>query len=145
MYRPETENHQAVFVPLFVTSFFIDDYLLDNDDFGADLLVVSSASSKTAAGLALCTSRRDGPRPTIVGLTSAGNAEFVRGLGFYDEVRTYDDIASLDATGHAVFVDVAGDAGVTSAVHRHFADRLAASIRVGFTHWESGGGSIPCM
>ena len=139
MYRPETENHQAVFVPLFFTSFFIDDYLLDNDDFGADLLVVSSASSKTAAGLALCTSRRAGPRPTIVGLTSAGNAEFVRRLGFYDEVCAYADIASLDATKHAVFVDVAGNAAVTSAVHRHFTDRLAASIRVGFTHWESGG------
>ena len=143
MYRPDTENHYAVFVPLFVTSFFVDDFLLDNADFGADVLLVSSASSKTAAGLALCTSRREGPRPAIVGLTSTGNAEFVRRLGFYDEVHTYDEIASIDAARRTVFVDVAGDADVIAAVHRHFGDRLTASVRVGFTHWESGGDGDP--
>ena len=142
MYRPEKENHQAVFVPLFFTSFFIDDYLADREDFGADVLILSSASSKTAAGVALCTSRREGPRPTIIGLTSAGNAEFVGRLGFYDEVCTYDEVDSLDSARHAVFVDVAGDAEVVAAVHGHFDDRLAASLRVGFTHWEAGGDDL---
>lgn len=138
IYRRDKEAHQAVFVPLFFTSFFIDDYLVDNADFGADTIVISSASSKTAAGVALCTSRRTGARPTIVGLTSAGNADFVERLGFYDEVCAYDDIGTLDAQENAVFVDVAGDAAVRASVHRHFGDRLAASLQVGLTHWESG-------
>jgi len=138
-YRPDTEEQQAIFVPLFVTSFVLDDYLADRADFGAERVLVSSASSKTAAGMALCTSRRDGDRPVLVGLTSPGNVEFVEQLGWYDQVVTYDEVDSLEAVP-TVFVDIAGDAAVRAAVHRHLGDQLRASLTVGMTHWEAGGG-----
>ncbi len=134
-YRPETDDIEVIFAPLFTTSFVLDDYLADNGDFGAARVVLSSASSKTAAGTALCLSRRGGDRPRIVGLTSPSNMDFVAGLGCYDEVVAYDDVASLDPAVASVFVDVAGDAGVRAAVHRHLGDRLTASQMVGMTHW----------
>jgi hypothetical protein len=33
----------------------------------------------------------------VIGLTSAGNAAFVKSLGCYDEVVTYDQVASIPA------------------------------------------------
>ncbi|MCU0260728.1 MAG: DUF2855 family protein [Ilumatobacteraceae bacterium] len=140
LHSADTEGVQAVFFPLFMTSFVLDDWLADNADFGAARVVLSSASSKTAAGTALCISRRTGDRPTVVGLTSAGHRDFVDGLGFYDEVVTYDDVASLDASVPTVFVDIAGNASVRHAVHSHLGDSLRASSVVGITHWEEQAG-----
>ena len=137
LYRPDTEDVQAIFVPLFVTSFVLDDFLADNADFGADQIVLSSASSKTSAGTALCISRRAGARPRVVGLTSAAHVGFVEGLGCYDGVVAYGDVSSLDPAVSAVFVDTAGNAGVRLAVHQHLGDRLSGSFTVGMTHREA--------
>ena len=115
----------------------LDDFLADNEDFGADQVVLSSASSKTAAGTALCISRRGGTRPQVIGLTSTAHVGFVEGLGCYDRVVTYEDVTSLDPTVTAVFVDIAGNADVRLAVHRHLGDRLSASFTVGMTHHEA--------
>ena len=56
----------------------------------ADAVVVLSASSKTAIGFAQRASERG--VASVVGLTSPPNAEFVRSVGWYDQVVTYDDI-----------------------------------------------------
>ncbi len=137
IYTPDTEDLQAIFFPLFVTSFVIDDLLADNHDFGADRIVLTSASSKTAAGTALCICRRSGHRPRVVGLTSAHHTAFVEGLGWYDEVVAYEDFASLDRTPASVLVDIAGNASVRIDVHRHLGDTLTSSFMVGMTHWEA--------
>ena len=134
-HRADLEPEQMVYRPLFFTSFLIDDYLADNDFFGVSTVVLGSASSKTAFGTAHLLSRREGL--TVVGLTSPGNVEFVEGLGCYDSVVTYDDIASLPV-GPAVFVDMSGNAAVVRAVHEHYGDDLAHSAIVGMTHWEGG-------
>jgi NADPH:quinone reductase-like Zn-dependent oxidoreductase len=134
-YRADQEAMQLLFRPLFTTSFFLDDFLVDNDFFGAGTVVLSSASSKTSFGLAwlLHQNRRD--RCRVVGLTSAGHKAFVESLGCYDQVVTYDDLASLPREP-AVFVDMAGNADVRGALHRHYADALAYSCSVGATHWD---------
>ena len=137
LYRPTAEDLHAVFVPLFVTSFVLDDFLADNDDFGAQRVLVSSASSKTAAGTALCLARRTGDRPAVVGLTSPANVAFTAGLGVYDEVVVYPDVTTLDPAVPTVFVDVAGDARVREAVHRHLGDALRYSCAVGLSHWDA--------
>ncbi len=143
MYLPETEDLQAILFPLFATSFVIDDFLADNDDFGADRIVLTSASSKTAAGTALCISQREGHRPQVVGLTSARHVDLVAGLGWYDQVVGYDDIATLDPSLLSVLVDIAGNAEVRLAVHQLSGDRLTASHTVGMTHWEARPTSAP--
>ena len=132
-YRAEREAHQMLLYPLFFTSFVVDDFLLDNDDFGAEQIVISSASAKTAIGAAYLAHRR-GQR--VVGLTSAGNTDFVTSLGVYDEVITYTDVASI-APVPSVYVDVAGDQVVRHAVHARLGDLLGHSMTVGGTHWDS--------
>lgn len=138
VYEPGTEALQMLFRPLFMTDFVLDDWLADHDFHGARLAVLSSASSKTAFGLAHLLRRRD-PRPEIVGLTSPGNVDFVTGLGVYDRVLPYDDVAQLDAEAPGVYLDMAGDAGVRRAVHERMGG-LTASVQVGGTHWQQVGG-----
>jgi hypothetical protein len=130
---PAHEDHRMVLWPLFFTSFLIDDFLDDKAFFGADEVVISSASSKTAIGTAFLIDQRDPVR--VVGLTSPGNVAFVEGLGVYDRVVTYDDIGALGET-QAAYVDIAGDAGVRAGVHGAYGERLVHSMAVGVTHWD---------
>ncbi len=135
-YDPRREAEQMLFRPLFATAFLIDDFLAAEGFFGARSVVVSSASSKTSLALACQLHRRGRAACEVVGLTSARNAAFVRELGTYHRVVPYGEVATLDRTVPTVFVDMAGDAAVTSAVHRHFGDALRYSCAVGGTHWE---------
>ncbi len=136
-----SERLESVLRPLFTTSFLIDDWLADNDMFGASSVVIGSASSKTALALAasLMARRETQPGVEIIGLTSARNAEFVRNVGYYDRVVVYGEVAGLDAGVATVFVDMGGDAAVLDEVHGHFTDRLVHSCQVGATHWEQVG------
>jgi hypothetical protein len=115
-----------------MTSFLADDFLAEQGYCGARSVLISSASSKTSIALAFQV--KQGGRARAVGLTSARNAEFVRKLGFYDEVVLYDEVTSL-AKQPAVLVDMAGDGAVNAAVHRHFGDELKYDCRIGATHW----------
>jgi hypothetical protein len=133
-YDPKREREYAILRPLFMTSFLIDDWLADDAMFGATSVVLASASSKTALGLAFLLSRREGVE--VVGLTSAGNAEFVRSVGYYDRTVEYDDLDELPADVPTAFVDMAGGGQVLANVHRHFGDALEQSCLVGATHWE---------
>jgi len=122
---------QALLRPLFMLSFLVDDFLAENDDFGARSVLLSSASSKTAFGLAHLLHSR-GRR--VIGLTSAGNTAFVSSLGCYDEVVTYDRVTSLPSDTPVAFVDMAGNSALRAELHRHFADQMTCSVRVGLTH-----------
>jgi hypothetical protein len=134
-YDPATENEQMLLTPLFFTSYLLADFLLDEELSGAETVICSSASSKTAYGLAFLLSVADS-RPRIVGLTSPRNAEFTRSLGIYDDVVVYDEVDQMPREGKVVFADMAGSAEVRGAVHRHFAGELAHSAVIGVTHWE---------
>jgi len=124
----------ALFRPLFTTSFLIDDFLDDESFFGATQVVIGSASSKTALGLAqVLSSTRD---CRVIGLTSPANAEFVTRVGYYDAVVPYDALAAEPNDVPTVFVDMAGDGAVLADVHEHFGEWLVHSCRVGATHWE---------
>ena len=139
VYDVDTEALQMLLRPLFMTDFVLDDWLAEHDFHGADIALLSSASSKTAFGLAHLLAQRE-DRPEIVGLTSVANVDFTLGLDVYDRVLTYDDIDFLDADIPTVYIDMAGDAGVRQEVHEHV-ETLTASVQVGGTHWEQVGGS----
>lgn len=125
----------ALLFPLFVTSFLIDDFLQESAWFDAKELVLTSASSKTAIGLAKLTAERE-QRPTVVGLTSAANREFVESLGCYDRVVLYDDLAQGIGEHDAMLVDLAGNTDVRAGVHQRLGDRLRYSCAVGTSHWD---------
>ena len=139
-FDPEYDNHYMLYRPLFTTSFVLDDYFADHDFFGANTVILGSASSKTAFGLAFMLKRRDNLK--VIGLTSSSNATFVRGLGLYDETLTYDDVASLPNVP-SVYVDMAGNRDVLSRVHHHLSDQLVNSCGVGITHWQARDGAAP--
>jgi hypothetical protein len=126
-------DYQALLPPLFMLSFLVDDFLGENEFYGAQGVMLSSASSKTAFGLAhlLHTQRRD---IRVIGLTSATNIDFVRSLGCYDEVVTYDDVTSLPSGSPVAFVDMAGNSELRAKLHRHFRDQMKYSGRIGLTH-----------
>ncbi|MEP1230958.1 MAG: DUF2855 family protein, partial [Litorimonas sp.] len=79
---------QPVLRPLFTTSFLIDDFLADEEFFGAEQVLLLSASSKTAMGTAYCLKQRSNIK--VTGLTSERNMAFTKSTGFYDEVESYD-------------------------------------------------------
>jgi hypothetical protein len=130
------EDGLALLRGLFLTSFLVDDFLAENDHFGARRCVISSASSKTAIALAFQLAQRSGIE--AVGLTSPRHLDFVAGLGRCDRVLPYAEIASLAQDVPTVFVDHSGDGEVVDALHRHLADRLLHSCIVGATHWGAG-------
>ncbi|HEY5646442.1 MAG TPA: DUF2855 family protein, partial [Pseudomonadales bacterium] len=51
-FDPAHVNHAMLYRPLFTTSFVLDDYFADNAFFGASNVILGSASSKTAFGMA---------------------------------------------------------------------------------------------
>jgi hypothetical protein len=128
-------DYQALLRPLFMLSFLVDDYLGENEFYGARSVMLSSASSKTAFGLAHLLHRRKDI--SVIGLTSADNTDFVRSLGCYDEVVTYDRVTSLPSDSPVAFVDMAGNSDLRAKLHRHFGDRMKYSGRIGLTHRSS--------
>jgi hypothetical protein len=133
------DDYEMLMRPLFMTSFVIDDYLDDNGFFGAGIVVLSSASSKTSFGLAYLLHQNRHHRCRVIGLTSDANKAFVEGMGLYDQVVGYDDIAALSSNDAAVFIDMAGDKSVRLAVHEHYGDGLKLSAMVGVSHWTRQG------
>lgn len=132
---PAREAERMIFGPLFRTGFLIEYFLRGADWFGAEQLVVTSASSKTAMGLA-SVARQSSPQIRRIGLTSRGNVAFVAASGLYDEVLAYDDLDKL-AVLRSVSVDFAGNADLLARIHRHFDAALAQSVLVGATHIEA--------
>jgi hypothetical protein len=136
VYQAEREDQQMLLRPLFFTSWLIDDFLRESELFGAQAIVLSSASSKTSSALAFLLSRERAAE--IIGLTSPRSADFTSKLGVYDHVLSYEQLDELPQ-GSAVYVDMAGNAELRSSVHGHFADDLKHSAVVGATHHDSMG------
>ncbi len=162
--KGEHEAERAIFQPLFTTSFLIEDFMRSSDWFGAEAVVLSSASSKTALGLAQVAknlspsikpyhcatelptcqaqvAKNLSPSIKRIGLTSAGNVDFVQGTGLYDQVLTYDQLPEADAGLANVSVDFAGNGKLLAEIHAHWNDNLKFSSLVGATHVEERGGA----
>jgi hypothetical protein len=132
-YDPQREDLQVLYRPLFFTSFMLADFLTDGGTAGAQTVVLSSASSKTAYGTAFLL-RAAGVR--TVGLTSARNVEFTTSLDVYEEVMTYGDVSSLERVRTA-YVDCAGSTPLRAALHDRLDSALVADVVVGVTHQDS--------
>ena len=141
-YAPDAEAQIALFRPLFTTSFLLADFFRENAVFGASELLMSSASSKTALGLAADMARDKPEGVRIIGLTSPGNVEFVKGLGIYDQVLSYVDLTTLPRDP-AAYVDFSGNGDLKMAIHSHFDDQLKHSAQVGVTDWQNANLRVP--
>ncbi|MEM7080947.1 MAG: DUF2855 family protein [Pseudomonadota bacterium] len=139
-FTPGFDDHAMVYRPLFTTSFVLDDYLADNKFFDTKSIILGSASSKTAFGLAFMLHQRSDIE--VIGLTSDGNRKFVEKLGLYNTVLTYDAVESLPFEP-SVYVDMAGNRQVLGRIHHHLQDNLKCSCGVGITHWDARDGEDP--
>ena len=126
----DDEDRHALLRGLFLTGLLAEAFFDDQGYLGAEAVVVLSASSKTAIGFAQRASERD---VAVVGVTSAGNAEFVRELGWYDDVVGYDGLATLPQVP-TVSVDMSGNGTALAALHERLGDRLAYSMIIGNSH-----------
>ena len=140
---PAKEDERMLFAPLFKTGYLIEYMFRGENWFGAETLLMTSASSKTSMGLASC-AKQSSPQVKRIGLTSAGNVAFVKSTGLYDEVLAYDDLASRAQTP-SVSVDFAGNSALLKSIHAALGDNLKYSCLVGATHVDArgqgGGGS----
>jgi hypothetical protein len=151
---PDGEDRHALLRVLLLTGFLAEEFFADSGGdagdaagesgdavppfFGAEQVIVLSASSKTAIGFAQRAAKREGL--AVVGLTSAANAEFVRSLGFYDSVVTYDDIDDAErglSPVDSIVIDMAGNPNVLAAVHQYLGERVRYSMMIGKSHHDA--------
>jgi len=135
LYEEEREDQDLLLRGLFLTSWLVDDFMFDNDHFGADTYVITCASSKTSIALAFVAKQR-GLKKTI-GITSEKNRSFTNSLECYDEVLTYDEVRKLDDNQKIMIVDMAGHYAAMKDLHEHFGDNVKYSCKVGATHLDN--------
>lgn len=135
-YDDKLDNIRSLLFPLHITSFCICDALEDHAYFGAEQIIVISASSKTAIGLAQGLQDASSV-PSIIGLTSEKNLEFVKNLNCYDEVIAYDCLSDVNFNLKSVMVDMAGSRKILGTLHGSLADKMLKCLTVGMTHWDN--------
>jgi len=136
-YDASMDAVRALLFPLHITAFCLCDSLEEESYFGASQVIIVSASSKTAIGLAQGLADAE-DSSKIVGLTSASNAEFVESLGCYDEVISYDELDKVDCSIGSVMVDMAGNREILGTLHGELGDNMLMCLTVGMTHWDNG-------
>lgn len=119
--------------PVFWLSFTLDHHLAQRPD-PAQPVIVTSASSKAALGLAQLLANRGVP---VTGLTSPRRIAFVADLKAYHQVLSYDQFAALPP-GPATLVDIAGDPWLRHQLTTHLGPQSEIVI-AGGTHGEAGG------
>lgn len=137
----EAEALNALLRPMFITSFMLDDFALDRDFFGAETILLSSASSKTGYGTAFLLHRNRAERDInyrIIGLTSPKNIDFVKSLGCYDAVYPYAEVTNLPQQA-ALYLDFAGNGALRHTIHEHYGDWLKYDCAIGATNWDKMG------
>ena len=117
-------ENAALFRPLIVASFVLDAYLREVAFFGARQVVVTSASSKTALGLAMLL---EGVIPTV-GATSSDRLDFVEKAGVYAQVCAYGNPGAIDREKKTLIVDFAGDDQLLATLRTEIGDIGRASL-----------------
>jgi hypothetical protein len=135
-YDNSMDHIRALLFPLHITSFCLCDALEEESYLGASQVIIVSASSKTAIGLAQGLADT-GKAPKIIGLTSSKNSDFVNNLGCYDEVITYDKLSSVNKSLKSVMVDMAGSREILGTLHMSLGDNMLKCFTVGMTHWDN--------
>jgi hypothetical protein len=136
-YNKQVEDFIPIMKPLFVTSFLNYHYLNDADFFKANQIILTSASSKTALGLAFLLKQTQAEHgKKIIALTSLSNIDFVEKTGYYDEILGYDDLQKL-ALEDSLVIDFAGNAPRLQALADHLNENLKFISLVGIADWQA--------
>ena len=135
--KSKPNDYVPIFRPLFGTSFLSYHFLKNANFFGAENVILTSASSKTSLGQAfLLSENKASDNKKVIGLTSERNKAFVEGTGFYDLVLSYDEVQQLPKED-TVLVDMAGNMDVLNQVYAHLGEQLKYTSMIGLTDWQS--------
>lgn len=128
------DNQRMLLEVLYITGFCLHDLLQDNNWYGAEQVIVISASSKTSIGLAYALDA-DPTSPDSIGLTSTRNLTTVTSLGIYDQAISYDKLKTIDANKATVIIDMSANTELLGHLHTHLGKNMHKTINVGLTHW----------
>ena len=134
-YDKAHDNERMLLFVLHLTSFCLHDLLVSNNWYGAEQVVIISASSKTSTGLAYGLADDDNA-PKVIGLTSDRNIDMVNSIKAYDSVLSYDNLEQIDASKATVIIDMSANTDVLSRLHKHLGDNMRFTSNVGLTHWD---------
>ena len=129
-----SEGEDREVLLLFGTAFLLDDFVMENEGLGARSVVIVGASSKTALATAFLLKQRG---VNVIGLTSAKSLAFVQGVGYYDTVLRYDDVAQAAFPDPLFLIDFAGNPAILRAIYARCGDRVVYTAAVGRTHWDA--------
>lgn len=134
-YNKANDDERMLLFVLHLTSFCLHDLLQSNDWFGAEQVVIISASSKTSTGLAYGLAD-DENAPKVIGLTSDRNIDMVESINAYDTTLSYDNLEQIDASKATAIIDMSANTDVLSRLHTHLGDNMRYTSNVGITHWD---------
>lgn len=134
-YNSALDNERMLLFVLHMTSFCLHDMLVSKDWFGAEQVVIISASSKTSTGLAYGLAN-DTNAPPVIGLTSERNLDLVTHAGAYDRALSYKQLDQIDASKPTVIIDMSANTSVLSKLHARLGDNMRFTSNVGLTHWD---------
>lgn len=122
----------------FPTSFLLKSLLEWNSFFKAEQVIITSASSKTALGLAFLLNKyKNKFGKKIIGITSSRSKKFVENSKFYDQVITYSDVNELLPKCNSVIIDFSGNSDLLIKLNEMLQDYLKYISLVGATNWEA--------
>lgn len=140
-YDKDREAWQLNFRPLYMTSFVLDDYVAEKAR--GEILLLSSASSKTALGTAQLLKDQKLARNAsyqVVGLTSQSNVDMVKTSGCYDAVYSYDDLSALtsdSSDSRHWLLDFAANGTLINNLSERLGDSLSEVTLIGATDWKA--------
>ncbi len=133
-YDKAADDARAMLYPLYLTAYCIGGTIADADYYGAEQILILSASSKTSIGVGyMCQELSDAPRR--IGMTSSKNLKTVQALNLYDEVLTYDQVDQIAVDVPTLIIDMSGNQGLLVQLHTRLGDQMKHTINVGLTHW----------
>lgn len=131
-YVPAQDDLRCLLWPLFITSFCLWDAAKEANWYGAEQVLVLSASSKTSLGLAYAL-KADPDAPRLIGMTSQAHTQAVAALALYDAVHPYGaDIENRPT----LIIDMSGNSRELGRLHSALGDNMKQTLNVGITHWE---------
>jgi hypothetical protein len=136
-YASQFEREQVLFRPVFGAGWWLADFVHQGNP---QTVVMSSATSKSALVAAM--QLRKLGKHRLVGLTSGKNIAYLHGAGLFDHVISYDEAASVTASGPASYVDFLGRESLRSKVHEVLGERLTRSVIFGATDWADKSGGV---
>ncbi|CAB9495877.1 DUF2855 family protein [Alteromonas macleodii] len=140
-YDKDREAWQLNFRPLYMTSFVLDDYVAEKAK--GEILLLSSASSKTALGTAQLLKDQKSARNAsyqVVGLTSQSNVDMVKASGCYDAVYSYDDLSALtsdSSDSRYWLLDFAANGTLINNLSELLGNSLSEVTLIGATDWKA--------